>query len=162
MKKYTIQDLREGSCAVENDGTLEELREVLKKAFPDDKAIPKGGIKFYYLNANGYWKLSDGTNLPIQSVKDFLIEDFSPKRGDRVLVRDSEKEDWEEVIYLATIEGAYLPFVCLNIDNESDFKDGKHFVYIPWKQMKPIESVKEMTLEEVCKELGREVKIVKG
>lgn len=27
---YTIEDLRNGKCAVINDGTLEDLREVLK------------------------------------------------------------------------------------------------------------------------------------
>ena len=34
--KYTIEDLRNGDCAVINDGTKEELQKVLNLAFPDD------------------------------------------------------------------------------------------------------------------------------
>lgn len=45
------------------------------------------------------------------------------------------------------------PYICKNIDSS------KH--WSGWKYMKEIEEVQEMTLEEVCKELGREIKIVK-
>ena len=45
--KYTIKDLREGKCAVINDGTLEQLQDVLKKAFPNDVSIPEGGAYYY-------------------------------------------------------------------------------------------------------------------
>lgn len=79
MKRYTIKDLSEGRCAVENDGTLDELKEVLSKAFPNDasSSVIKGCHKFYYKSeiSKSIWFFSDTTNLPTQSVKDFLVDD---------------------------------------------------------------------------------------
>lgn len=74
--KYTIKDLAEGKCAVKNDGTLGELREVLRLAFPSDKCIPNGDCDNYkrHDTDHAYWthlRLMD-TDLPTQSVKDFL------------------------------------------------------------------------------------------
>jgi len=37
-KVYTLQDLANGVCALKNDGTFEEIKLVLSKAFPNDKA----------------------------------------------------------------------------------------------------------------------------
>ena len=58
---FTIEDLKQGRCAVINDGTLEELREVLRLAFPDS-----------ILDVS----LDKNTNLPTQSVKDFLNKEI--------------------------------------------------------------------------------------
>lgn len=53
--KYTIKDITEGNVNVINDGTLEQLREVLKKAFPEGP-IPNGSWKYYVKsNYNGDW-----------------------------------------------------------------------------------------------------------
>ena len=72
---YTIKDLSEGKCAVKNDGTLEELREVLKLAFPKDSFILSGGGTYYYPHEYnpGRWVGNNFTNLPKQSVKQFLV-----------------------------------------------------------------------------------------
>src|SRR5690606_38919074 len=85
--KYTIEDLRNGKCAVKNDGTVEELNEVLRLAFPSDKSVIEGANKYYYASSNkGEWRGSyySSNDLPVQSVKDFLDrrEDF--KHGDEV------------------------------------------------------------------------------
>lgn len=69
---YTIKDLSEGRCAVKNDGTLEELRKVLKKAFPKDLTYTKGISDFYYRYSAISSCGNDFTYLPFQSVKDFL------------------------------------------------------------------------------------------
>lgn len=76
MKKYTIQDLADGKCAVINDGTLEELTEVLRRAFPEDITTPEGFSKLYLRWGDAdVWKTEDKTDLPTQSVKDFLVEE---------------------------------------------------------------------------------------
>lgn len=76
--KYTIQDLAEGKCAVKNDGTLEELKKVIMRAFPEDRDVPKGTFQFYYASqkARSGWNCSSSTDMPYQSVKDFLEEEF--------------------------------------------------------------------------------------
>jgi hypothetical protein len=71
---YTIEDLKNGKCAVINDGTLEELREVLDLAFPIDR-VPVGGFDKYYfaLGNKGIWtSASQQIIMHTQSVKDFL------------------------------------------------------------------------------------------
>lgn len=79
MKKefFNIEDLAQGRCAVKNDGTLEELREALNRAFPDDKAKVSGCYKYYekdkYQTRN-FWTCDSETDLPTQSVKDFLYK----------------------------------------------------------------------------------------
>lgn len=83
MKKdfFNIEDLAQGRCAVKNDGTLEELREVLSKAFPD---APKtfGSSKFYLKSPlSKTWASGDTlAGLPAQSVKDFLRHDLVEER----------------------------------------------------------------------------------
>ena len=83
MNEKLIEQLRKRTIAVENDGTLEELRKVLKYAFPNDKTKISGAFKYYY---KYYYKLyhkscvwewisSDETNLPIHSVKEFLTQE---------------------------------------------------------------------------------------
>jgi hypothetical protein len=72
---YTIQDLKEGKCAVINDGTIGELTKVLKEAFPKD-VEPIGNYQ-YYKSFHGYdWVGRDECEIPTQSVKDFLKEEF--------------------------------------------------------------------------------------
>ena len=70
--KYSIEDLRNGKCAVINDGTLEELREFLKLAFPNDKTTIGGGAEVYSKYNQIEWCADNEYGLPTQSVKDFL------------------------------------------------------------------------------------------
>lgn len=72
---YTIKDLSQGKCAVINDGTLEELRLVLEMAGLGDVNLCKGQNQLYGLHptyADLWFAYSSATNLPTQSVKDFL------------------------------------------------------------------------------------------
>lgn len=71
---FTIEDLRNGKCAVKNDGTLEELEQVLKLAFPKDIACIAGAYNLYIMHHNNkkFWFGVDQTDLPTQSVKEFL------------------------------------------------------------------------------------------
>ena len=73
MNKKLIKQLREGTIAVKNDGTIDELNKVLKYAFPNDASVSKGFTKYYFAGLNkDYWTLEDTTNLPTCSVKEFL------------------------------------------------------------------------------------------
>ncbi len=75
MKKYTIQDLSEGKVAVINNGSLEQLTEVLQLAFPLDTSILTGGCKYYEKWRDWMWCADESTTLPTQSVKDFLNQE---------------------------------------------------------------------------------------
>lgn len=72
LKVYTIEDLSKGICAVINDGTKEQLKAVLRKAFPKDNQ-PNYMYRFYFRNVDDYWNCDNSTSLPTQSVKDFLL-----------------------------------------------------------------------------------------
>lgn len=75
MKKYNIEDITNGNCAVINDGTLEELRLVIKLANPSDGLPPGGTNLYYWLEDNTkLWRADNHTSFPAQSVKDFLKE----------------------------------------------------------------------------------------
>ena len=71
---YTIQDLSEGKVICVNDGTLEELQEVIEAAFLKDTHEIIGGAKYYTKSIyyDNSWMVDDyNTELPTQSVKVF-------------------------------------------------------------------------------------------
>ena len=73
MNEKLIKQLREGTIALKNDGTLEELREVLKCAFPNDSTKSYGNRKYYFKHYDkNMWMFGEKTYLPSHSVKEFL------------------------------------------------------------------------------------------
>jgi hypothetical protein len=73
QKLYTIQDLKDGKVAVENDGTVEDLNKVLISAFPDD--VGSNGLNLIYERVKeGECGGRADSSLPTQSVKDFLAQ----------------------------------------------------------------------------------------
>jgi len=72
-----IESVRRGVYAWRNDGTLVQLKEVLKITWPKDEFITGGGYKFYYKNKDNFnlWDLEDTTDLPTHSIKDFFNTD---------------------------------------------------------------------------------------
>lgn len=118
--KYTIQDLREGRVAVKNDGTLEELRKVIKSWFSS----------------------SHNVNIPTQSVKDFLEEEWEPKWGEEVEVSDSKGWGWVKRI-----------FVGLNPSTNTDYKFiVADTIGLPtgWRYCRKIPTKTELTLKEIA------------
>ena len=76
MNEKLIKQLREGTIALKNDGTLEDLREVLKYAFPEDITNSEGNYKYYYKRPYyNEWGCSDIINSQTHSVKEFLKPD---------------------------------------------------------------------------------------
>jgi hypothetical protein len=80
MNNHLIKQLQEGKIAVHNDGTLEELREVLQYAFPKDNWTTFGGTIYYISSGGTHWISTDKTNLPSFSVKEFLKEETMEKK----------------------------------------------------------------------------------
>ena len=73
MNEKLIKQLREGTIALKNDGTLNELKKVLKYAFPLDIGNTTGlYLKYSASNKKDYWTGADTPNLPSHSVKEFL------------------------------------------------------------------------------------------
>ena len=73
MNEKLIKQLREGTIAVKNDGTVDELNKVLRYAFPCERSSSTGISKYYFAGLNkDYWTLEDTTDLPSHSVKEFL------------------------------------------------------------------------------------------
>ena len=153
--KYTIKDLSEGKCAVINDGTLEQLREVLALAFRG-RRIADGIGKYYYLYENGIWDsgILNIKNLPTQSVKDFLKKDY-PKVmwvSDKEPVLDGIKR----VVFMEK-NGGYLAWCDAMTIEESKFETRVSF----WKFAKDIEEPKEYTMQEIADALKIDVKDLK-
>lgn len=133
---FTIEDLRKGKCAVKNDGTAEELKEVLELTFLGS-TVTVGLYKFYYACGDD-WRCNDSTNLPTQSVKDFLSKKL--KRGDLVWVSDYDPEERiVKLIFLTEIKGSIEPFVCVRATDTDNFRSGEPFNTMPYKYATKVE-----------------------
>ena len=73
LNKEFIKQLRNGEIAAENNGTLEQLTEVLKAAFLEDTLVPDGYCKYYWKHRYSIydWGAGNSTTLPTISVSDF-------------------------------------------------------------------------------------------
>jgi hypothetical protein len=81
--KELIKKLANGEIAVKNDGTLEELRQVIIEAFPKDKANETfiGLLSYYFKNlkSSNEWTGGKTTKFRPYSVKDFFIKELPEK-----------------------------------------------------------------------------------
>ena len=100
--------------------------------------------------------------------EDWLSLKSELKRGDLVWVSDVDENcnSRKERIFLAKIEGARNPFICLLDSHIERFIGGKEFDYTFWKYAKKVETqetqeAKEYTIEELHKIVGHEFKIKK-
>ncbi len=150
---YTIKDLSEGKCAVINDGTLEELREVLALAFRD-RRIADGTGKYYYDYENGIWDSGNLNikNLPTQSVKDFL------KKYPRVMWVSDLKDFSAALKRVVFVEknGKFITWDAETIGQAEASCTTTH-----WGYAKDIEEPKEYTMQEIADALKIDVKDLK-
>ena len=73
MNEKLIKQLREGTIALKNDGTLDELNKVLQYALPNDYTKSNGNRKYYFKHDDeNIWMWGEKTDLPSHSVKEFL------------------------------------------------------------------------------------------
>ena len=95
----------------------------------------------------------------------FLAERFELvepqfKRGDRVLVWDFDEEDVDESIFIAHIDGAKRPFVCVDCSSEDQFNNGERFGIVAYKHAKPLPAKQTVTLELTDKQLEKIKEII--
>ena len=83
MNQTLIARLRSGEIAAENNGSLEQLREVLKAAFPEDQCEVIGDCTYYLkcLFDKGEWLQANVSHLPTVPITDF----FEPSTEDRAV-----------------------------------------------------------------------------
>lgn len=87
MNKELIDKLSKGEIAVINDGSRAKLREILKKAFPNDPYVTSANYTFYFRDEDKKteYYLGNSTALPAVSVKDFFkTEESKEDKLDRL------------------------------------------------------------------------------
>ena len=156
MNEKLIKKLAAGEIAVKNDGTLEQLREVLKAAFTEDDSETNGNYNYYFMHSQSAktWDCVNHTTIPSHPISDFYTED-QPEfvRGEVVEVRDMEADNWQKRIYLTKIEGSTHPYICVVYAHEDRFKLNKEFDIIYWRQIRKLEPVVkhiEVTRNEIA------------
>jgi hypothetical protein len=115
---------------------------------------------FYYGLINN--KFAYYTLKEVQVAKARIIElpNELPQRGDEILVWDYDEKYTERRIFLTYIEGAIVPILCVDKNNEDKFKCGQEFYTTRWKHWKPIpkEELVELTVEDISNGKGVGVK----
>lgn len=106
-REELIQEVRNHKTAIKNDGSIEQLKEVLGLCFPDDiwEIDIEWGIFYASLIRTGYWRADNTTSLPTVSVKEFYevntITDCSLRIGGKTMAETLKKEDkfvWGEEV----------------------------------------------------------------
>lgn len=103
LNKELIEKLRNGDIVAKNTGSVDEIQEIVKAAFPRSPA-PTGGAKFYKKgNVFNWTYLIYPPKLPIHPVSDFFIDEEQSvdieeelKWGEPVVVRGSENGNWQD------------------------------------------------------------------
>ena len=89
-------------------------------------------------------------------------ENKLPKRGDRILVWDSDEKSNKDRIFVTFIENAMFPVITVDINHEDRFLNNEPFDTITWTNWKPIieeaETIVELTLEDISNGKGVGVK----
>jgi len=142
MKKYTIEDASKGEVSIKNDGTYEQITVLLSLAFPNDRFrfFPTQDIataKFFSASPNlaGRYFHSYETDLPTQSVKDFLTPEWKPERGEMVSIGGLGNR-----IFLAEIKGSIHPYIAVDSGDEDRYYNGCTFRTIGYTEIKQIET----------------------
>ena len=89
----------------------------------------------------------------------YEIDGVEYTRGEMVLVRDYSDNIWREEIFL---ENRGYKIVCVSGMDEKRFNNSEYYDTWSWNQIKKLDPKPlEVTMEEVCKKFGCEVKIKK-
>ena len=144
MNKKLIKKLRKGTIAVVNDGTLEELREVLRYAFPKDMANPHGVLNYYYKRPyHDEWLGIVNTHLPTHSVKEFLTQEKQIMNAVVNINPDTSENEYPKVMKVSNKP----------IETSEDFKNANTRVvfmekcgkFIAWLHVNTIEKSENVT-----------------
>src|SRR5690606_21639118 len=142
LNEKLIKQVALGDIAVENTGTLADLREVLKAAFPKDNNYEPNGTNKYYQSESA-WSAVDKTTLPSVPLTDFFIsepevsESTELQWGQPVEVRDSEKEKWRSGYVFGCMCPNYESVYPFLVFNEEGGIDSSRFRFC-----RPIQAIK--------------------
>ena len=83
--------------------------------------------------------------------EELIVEE--PKRGDRVLVKQSKYGEFKERIYVTTISGARKPYIFVDYMDEKKFENGEPFTALTATDIKPLPEKNKVVIsaEEVTK-----------
>ena len=164
MNEKLIKQLREGTIALKNDGTLDELNKVLRYAFPNDVSVSKGFTKYYFVSQDkNYWSLFDTTDLPSHSVKEFL----KPESEYPKLMKVSDKpiktlEDFENartrVVFMKKNDRfiAWYDSITLEeAENETETFTWNYAVDLDWKPEEETKPLK-LTMKQIAEKFNAE------
>ena len=164
MNEKLIKQLREGTIALKNDGTIDELNKVLKYAFPNDVSVSKGFTKYYFVSQDkNYWSLHDTTNLPSYSVKEFLKPESEYPKVMKVSINPIKtKEQFEVALTRVVFMEKNNKFITW--DNAKTIEDAE-LIYLtcPWNyavdlDWQPEEESKplKLTMEQIAEKFNAE------
>ena len=114
------------------------------------------GEEYIVTERNSYGCIKVGGNIHNWfDASQFELVEPQFKRGDKVLVWDWDEKQAYERIFLAHIEGARRPYVCVMEGQEKAFYDGAEFEPINYKHAKPIPTKQTVTLELTDEQLEK-------
>ena len=164
MNKKLIKQLREGTIALKNDGTLDELNKVLRYAFPCERSSSTGISKYYFAGLNkDYWTLEDTTDLPTHSVKEFLKpESEYPKVMKASMFPIKTKEEFREALTRVVFMKKIDKFIAWNkakTIKESELQNScatwDYAVELDWQPEEEIKPLK-LTMEQIAEKFNAE------
>ena len=145
MNEKLIKQLREGTIAVENDGTLDDLIKILQYAFPNDKCKIFGDCKYYSKldYTEGIWAGKNIIDLPTYSVKEFLTQEAEIMNTIVNINPDTSENEYPKVMKVSNKP----------IETSEDFKNANTRVvfmekcgkFIAWLHVNTIEKSENVT-----------------
>ena len=164
MNEKLIKQLREGTIALKNDGTLDELNKVLQYAVPNDYTKSNGNRKYYFATSNKYyWTLNDTTNLPSHSVKEFLKPESEYPKVMKVSCMPIEtlkdfKNANERVVFMEKLDkfiAWYYSITLEEAENETEVFTWNYAVDLDWQPEEEIKPLK-LTMEQIAEKFNAE------
>ena len=164
MNEKLIKQLREGTIAIGNYSTLEEIRKVLRYAFPLDNRITNGlHLKYIASNDEDFWVGVDTVNLPTHSVKEFLKpESEYPKVMKVSMFPIKTKEQFENartrVVFMKKID-KFIAWNKAKTIKESELQNScatwDYAVDLDWQPEKETKPLK-LTMEQIAEKFNAE------
>lgn len=143
-----IELLAKGEIALKNDGTLEQLHDILKESGDKDADELDGRFKFYWIR-NREINCSDTACLKYLSVSEFFESEWAPQFGELVEVSDNGA-DWQKEFFVCKINNGFT-IVAEDID---ELDKPSEAVISLWKHVRQIQKETIISIEEAEKLLN--------
>lgn len=164
MNEKLIKQLREGTVAVKNDCTIDELNKVLQYAFPNDYTKSNGNRKYYFKHDDGnIWMWGEKTDLPTHSVKEFLKPESEYPKVMKVSCMPIEtlkdfKNANERVVFMEKLDkfiAWYYSITLEEAENETEVFAWDYAVDLDWQPKEESKPLK-LTMEQIAEKFNAE------